>query len=311
METERRRAGAGTEDTVKREYRKWWSPALGRDMELLVFGERILVLLCGSGGVLAEAQAFLGVFSFAVVVIWLMNTLAAILRGTGNMRLPSATVFTSAVCQIGIGGALSLGLAGLPRLGIRGIAIGQLAAYLTGVAVMAWPAASVLRSSGGGGGERTGRGGVLRDGLRAGGEHGIALTRISLVLTSPPTTTQARHVPALDGVRGLAILLVLWHHVYMQPANGLLGGLYQLNHAAWVGVDLFFVLSGFLITGILYDSLGRDDFFRRFCKRRSLRIFPLYYGVLLALLALSLPLGLQWPWRGRLLVPYTQNAGLR
>ncbi|GAC1649322.1 MAG: acyltransferase [Acidobacteriaceae bacterium] len=111
-------------------------------------------------------------------------------------------------------------------------------------------------------------------------------------------------------MRGLAILLVLWHHVYMQPAGGVLGAVCQLNHAAWIGVDLFFVLSGFLITGILYDALGRDDFFRRFYKRRSLRIFPLYYGVLLALLALSAPLGLHWQSREWLLLSYTQNVGL-
>ena len=118
-------------------------------------------------------------------------------------------------------------------------------------------------------------------------------------------------MPALDGVRGLAILLVLWHHVYMKPAHGWRNFVYQLNHASWVGVDLFFVLSGFLITGILFDSLHRQDYFRRFYRRRALRIFPLYYGVLITLLLLSAPLGLHWSGRQWLLLTYTQNVGLR
>jgi putative MATE family efflux protein len=105
---------------------------------LVAFGDKILALLGGSGRVLGEAHAFLQLFAFGVVVIWLMNSLAAILRGTGNMRLPSLTVLTSAVCQIVIGGALSLGLGGFPQLGIRGIAIGQVAAFSLSAALMSW-----------------------------------------------------------------------------------------------------------------------------------------------------------------------------
>ncbi|MEO8724547.1 MAG: acyltransferase [Acidobacteriaceae bacterium] len=117
-------------------------------------------------------------------------------------------------------------------------------------------------------------------------------------------------LPALDGIRGLAIVLVLWHHCYMQPRSGFLGFIYQLNHAAWVGVDLFFVLSGFLISGILYDSLGRENYFKRFYRRRVLRIFPLYYGAIFLLLALSIPLSLHWHGRQWLLLGYLQNIGI-
>lgn len=87
--------------------------------------------------------------------------------------------------------------------------------------------------------------------------------------------------PSLDGVRALAFLMVVEQHYLALPWG-------------WSGVDIFFVLSGFLITGILFDS--RDDLYRvrNFYLRRSLRIFPLYYGVFLVLL-LTTPL-MHWRW---------------
>ena len=92
------------------------------------------------------------------------------------------------------------------------------------------------------------------------------------------------HLPALDGVRGIAILLVLLHHLTfyggMQPAVAVDHVFSTITLAGWSGVDLFFVLSGFLITGILLDAKGGDSFFRNFYLRRALRIFPLYYASL-------------------------------
>jgi peptidoglycan/LPS O-acetylase OafA/YrhL len=101
----------------------------------------------------------------------------------------------------------------------------------------------------------------------------------------------SRHLAALDGVRGLAILLVLVYHFTLgMTGSGLVARLFlKASSAGWCGVDLFFVLSGFLITGILLDAKASPRRFRNFYARRALRIFPLYYGVLAAIFA-ALPL---------------------
>jgi peptidoglycan/LPS O-acetylase OafA/YrhL len=102
------------------------------------------------------------------------------------------------------------------------------------------------------------------------------------------TPSFAGHLPVLDGLRGIAILAVLvYHYAFeMQHGHGLGGAIYELFHQGRHGVDLFFVLSGFLITGILLDSRGSPNYFSTFYARRTLRIFPLYYGVLLAVLVI-------------------------
>jgi putative MATE family efflux protein len=105
---------------------------------LYSFGHHLLAAMGARTRVLDEALAFSRVWFLGITLIWLMNTLVAILRGTGNMNLPSAIVFSSALCQIVVGGSLSLGLAGMPQLGIRGIAIGQMSGFSSSVAIMGW-----------------------------------------------------------------------------------------------------------------------------------------------------------------------------
>jgi peptidoglycan/LPS O-acetylase OafA/YrhL len=122
-----------------------------------------------------------------------------------------------------------------------------------------------------------------------------------------------RHIPALDGVRGLAILLVLGDHLLWannQTGSVVFNFLVGVRESLWIGVNLFFALSGFLITGILWDTLHKPNFFRNFYARRSLRIFPLYYGVLLTLLALTHVLHFEWNHWQYFYLTYTANLAL-
>jgi peptidoglycan/LPS O-acetylase OafA/YrhL len=99
-----------------------------------------------------------------------------------------------------------------------------------------------------------------------------------------PAIGEAPRVPALDGLRGMAILAVLAFHFNLfrlvEPGNSMDRVASGLFSAGWCGVDLFFVLSGFLITTILYDAKEDPYYFRNFYVRRLLRIVPLYYAVL-------------------------------
>jgi peptidoglycan/LPS O-acetylase OafA/YrhL len=96
------------------------------------------------------------------------------------------------------------------------------------------------------------------------------------------------YMPELDSLRGVAILLVLFFHGMAPVKNAPLSHagnvILSVSQKGWSGVNLFFVLSGFLITGILADNRDRQDYYRRFYIRRALRILPVLYAILLLLL---------------------------
>lgn len=96
-------------------------------------------------------------------------------------------------------------------------------------------------------------------------------------------------IKIIDGIRGIAILLVIAYHYVFGNAvldSPLANKLIKFLNLGWSGVDLFFVLSGFLIVGILLDSKGSNTYFSTFYIRRGLRILPLYYILLLLYLIL-------------------------
>ncbi|SFS03896.1 Peptidoglycan/LPS O-acetylase OafA/YrhL, contains acyltransferase and SGNH-hydrolase domains [Granulicella pectinivorans] len=107
---------------------------------------------------------------------------------------------------------------------------------------------------------------------------------------------ERKHIPALDGLRGCAVLAVMCYHLGggVQSHNPVVHLAGVATRYGFAGVQLFFVLSGFLITGILWDSKGSAFWWRNFFMRRALRIFPLYYASLLLNLIVSALSGLGW-----------------
>jgi peptidoglycan/LPS O-acetylase OafA/YrhL len=98
---------------------------------------------------------------------------------------------------------------------------------------------------------------------------------------APDGPAAVGHLPSLDGLRGLAILMVVTHNLNLiQPADLASHALVSLFDRGWLGVQLFFVLSGFLITGILIDSRHQARPYVAFFGARLLRVLPLYYATL-------------------------------
>ena len=104
-----------------------------------------------------------------------------------------------------------------------------------------------------------------------------------MIMQNSKTNSSIRnvHIPELDGFRGIAILSVLFYHLFWFTSpggswSGLPFALWKITQIGWVGVNLFFVLSGFLISRILIHQKNEPYYFSRFYKRRALRILPLY-----------------------------------
>jgi peptidoglycan/LPS O-acetylase OafA/YrhL len=134
----------------------------------------------------------------------------------------------------------------------------------------------------------------LSDGLEPSGLDSLANRRADSVFRRPEWLST--HIPELDGLRGIAILWVVLYHCHDKVVGT---SLFAIAQWGWAGVNLFFVLSGFLITGILLDSRSKDrsagQFFRDFYARRLLRIWPVYVLVLF-LVYVGVPLIFGAPW---------------
>ncbi|WP_202389358.1 MATE family efflux transporter [Qipengyuania oceanensis] len=110
---------------------------------ILLLGSPMFRLMGGQGDILHEAVAFSSMAALAVIPIWATNMLASAARGSGNMVVPAYTLLLAGLVQVGVGGALGLGLGPFPRFGIMGVALGQVVAF-TGSALFL---AAYLRSA--------------------------------------------------------------------------------------------------------------------------------------------------------------------
>ena len=103
---------------------------------MLVFGPALFALLGGRGEALAQALAYAQVAFLGSVFVWLVNTFASVIRGSGNMAVPSATLLAVSAAQVLVGGAFGLGWGPFPRWGMAGVALGQVVAYAAGAAFL-------------------------------------------------------------------------------------------------------------------------------------------------------------------------------
>ena len=127
-------AGDGTRANALAVHAMWIGLSAGAlyTVLMLALGPAMYAALGGRGEALAQAVAYSNVAFVGSIGVWLMNTFASVIRGSGNMPVPSATFLAVAVLQVLVGGALGLGWGPLPRLGMPGVAAGQVVAYAVG-----------------------------------------------------------------------------------------------------------------------------------------------------------------------------------
>jgi peptidoglycan/LPS O-acetylase OafA/YrhL len=117
-------------------------------------------------------------------------------------------------------------------------------------------------------------------------EIGTTNSKMHRQVRIAPQLDFTKRIPELDGIRGLAILMILiYHYFVLQRGEWLSRHLVAVGRFGWSGVDLFFVLSGFLIGGILLDAKGTTNYYRVFYIRRFYRILPLYFAICLVSVA--------------------------
>jgi len=137
------------------------------------------------------------------------------------------------------------------------------------------------------------------------------MTATIVARSAPPASQSAagaiavhadQRIPSLDGLRAVASLMVVAYHFgpHIVRTQSPFQFLHSLPQLMFAGVDLFFVLSGFLIAGILLDARESQNYFKVFYVRRAFRIFPLYYLVLLAYVVTVAVLGARTAQLGRL-----------
>jgi putative MATE family efflux protein len=228
---------------------------LGMSVLFLVTRSDLFVVLGGRGAVLALAVEYAGAFFSGALAIWVFNTLVSVVRGTGNMRLPSASLVAVAAVQVALGGVLALGLGPFPSLGLVGIAFAQIVAHALGAAFLLW---YLIRGGArlrlGFAGARA-DGGMFRDILEVGAVACLSPVQSILVVVILARLAAGYGTTSLAGF-GIGVRLELLlvpiafaFGVACVPMVGMAIGAGRIQRArrvAWTGASL----SGVLIGGI-------------------------------------------------------------
>jgi putative MATE family efflux protein len=246
---------------------------------LLAFGPALYTALGGHGAALAQAVAYSNVAFLGSVGVWLLNTFASVIRGSGNMRVPSATLLAVAATQVLVGGAFGLGWLGLPAGGMAGVALGQVVAYAGGAVFLF----AYLRSGGArlklSVGATKLRGDLLRDILRVGAL--ACLSPFQTVLTILVLTRLVARfgTDALAGygigtrLEFLLVPIAFAVGVASVPLVGMAIGAGHIERArrvAWVAAAVAFVGLGVLGLGLaLFPDLWTGLFTRDAAVRAS------------------------------------------
>lgn len=280
---------------------------------LFVFAHDLFYLLGGRDAALAEGLAYARVYAVAIVAVWLTNTLASIVRGAGNMRIPSTTIFIAAVGQIVVGGSLGLGLGPFPRLGMAGVAAGQIAAYGGSALFLAWylmsGRARVRLALAG----FKADGDLFRDILRVGGL--ACISPIQSVATVLVLTRLVAHfgVPALAGygigarLEFLLIPIAFAIGVACVPMVGMAigaGDVARARRVAWTGGLMSAALLGAVgLFFAIFPQLWSRLFTHDVAVLESARLYLVWSGLAYSLFGLGLCLYFASQGAGKVLGP--------
>jgi putative MATE family efflux protein len=237
---------------------------------MLFFGRALFQVLGGQGEALSQAVAYANVAFLGSVFIWLVNTFSSVIRGSGNMAVPSGTLLAVAAAQVVVGGVLGLGLGPVPRLGMAGVAAGQLVANLGGALFLFWYLRSGRSRIRLAVGATRLQGGLLFDILRVGAV--ACLSPLQTVLTILILTRLVAHfgTDALAGygigtrLEFLLVPIAFAVGVASVPLVGMAVGAGQVaraRRAAWTAAAIATVLLGLLGAVV---ALAPDLWTRRF-----------------------------------------------
>jgi putative MATE family efflux protein len=277
------------------------------------FSAPILRTLGGSGPVLDEALNYAGIALTAAILTWLLNTLASVVRGTGNMQVPSFTLLSASMLQIALGGALGLGIGPIPRFGLQGVAMGMVIAFSAATLFLLWFLASgrgrlTLRFRAGGL-----QRGMFFDILRVGGISAIGPFQVVLTVLILTRLVADLGTEALAGygigarLEFLLVPIVFAIGVASVPMVGMAigaGDVERARRVAWTAAGVAFTALGAIgLTVSLAPGLWSSLFTTDPAVRAAADLYLRWAGPGFAFVGLGLSLYFASQGSGRVVAP--------